>query len=226
MMKERLSREAMAMRIAKELFDGAVVNLGIGIPTLVSSFVPEGMTIIYHTENGALGFGPVVTAEEMAEKADIDLVNASGQYVTPLPGMCFFHHADSFAIIRGGHVDITVLGVLEVSEKGDLANWMFPGRGVGNIGGGMDLAFNAKKVIAATEHATKDGKPKIVKKCSVPLTAPECVDLIVTDIAVIEVKNKSLWLREIAPGWTVDEVQSLTEPTLKVAPDLKEIELL
>jgi 3-oxoacid CoA-transferase subunit B len=214
------------MRIAKELFDGAVVNLGIGIPTLVSSFVPEGMTVIYHTENGALGFGPVVTAEEMRERADIDLVNASGQYVTPLPGMCFFHHADSFAMIRGGHIDITVLGVLEVSEKGDLANWMFPGRGVGNIGGGMDLAFNAKKVIVATEHTTKDGKPKIVKTCSVPLTAPECVDLIVTDVAVIEVKDNGLLLKELAPGWSVDEVQALTEPALTVPPDLKEIELL
>jgi 3-oxoacid CoA-transferase subunit B len=129
-------------------------------------------------------------------------------------------------MIRGGHIDMTVLGVLQVSEKGDLANWMFPGRGVGNIGGGMDLAFNAKRVIAATEHTTKDGKPKIVKKCSVALTAPECVDLIVTDIAVIEVKDKSLWLKEVAPGWTVDEVQSLTEPKLRVAPDLREIELL
>ncbi len=225
-MRERLSREAIAMRIAKELFDGAVVNLGIGIPTLVSSFVPEGMTVIYHTENGALGFGPVVTAEEMNKKADIDLVNASGQYVSPLPGMCFFHHADSFAMIRGGHVDITVLGVLEVSEKGDLANWMFPGRGVGNIGGGMDLAFNAKKVIVATEHTTKDGKPKIVKMCSVPLTAPECVDLIVTDVAVIEVKDRRLLLKELAPGWSVDEVQALTEPVLTVSPDLREIELL
>ncbi len=225
-MRERLSREAIAMRIAKELFDGAVVNLGIGIPTLVSSFVPEGMTVIYHTENGALGFGPVVTAEEMKEKADIDLVNASGQYITPLPGMCFFHHADSFAMIRGGHIDITVLGVLQVSEKGDLANWMFPGRGVGNIGGGMDLAFNARRVIVATEHTTKDGKPKIVRECSVPLTAPECVDLIVTDIAVIEVRDQHLFLRELAPDWTVDEVQALTEPRLTVAPDLREIELL
>jgi 3-oxoacid CoA-transferase subunit B len=224
-MKERLSREVIAMRIARELFDGAVVNLGIGIPTLVSSFVPEGITAIYHTENGALGFGSVVTAEEMEDKADIDLVNASGQYVTPLPGMCFFHHADSFAMIRGGHIDITVLGVLEVSEKGDLANWMFPGRGVGNIGGGMDLAFNARRVIVATEHTTKDGKPKIVKECSVPMTAPECVDLIVTDVAVIEVTSKGLLLKELAPGWTVEEAQALTEPRLGISPDLKEIEL-
>ena len=213
------------MRIARELFDGAVVNLGIGIPTLVSSFVPEDMIVIYHTENGALGFGPVITAEEMEDKADIDLVNASGQYVTPLPGMCFFHHADSFAMIRGGHIDITVLGVLEVSEKGDLANWMFPGRGVGNIGGGMDLAFNARRVIAATEHTTKDGKPKIVKECSVPMTAPGCVDLIVTDVAVIEVTSQGLLLKELAPGWTVEEAQALTEPKLEIAPDLKEIEL-
>ena len=224
-MKERLSREAIAMRIAKEFFDGAVVNLGIGIPTLVSSFVPEGMQVIYHTQNGALGVGPVVTSDEVEEKADIDLINAGGQYVSPLPGMCFFHHADSFAIIRGGHIDFTVLGILEVSEKGDLANWMFPGRGVGNIGGGMDLAFNSKRVIGATEHTTKSGKPKIVKQCSIPLTAPRCMGLIVTDIAVIEVSEQGLVLKEIAPGWTVDEVQELTEPKLIVAEDLKEIEL-
>lgn len=224
-MKERLSREAIAMRVARELFNGAVVNLGIGIPTLVSSFVPEGMTVIYHTENGMLGFGPVVMADDFGEKADIDLVNAGGQYVTPLPGMCFFHHADSFTMIRGGHVDITVLGILEVSEKGDLANWMFPGRGVGNIGGGMDLAFNAKKVIGATEHTTKDGKLKIVRQCSVPLTAPECMDLIVTDVAVIEVTPKGLLLKEVAPEWTAEEVQAITEPKLIVSPDLKEIEL-
>lgn len=225
-MKERLSREAMAMRIARELFDGAVVNLGIGIPSLVSSFVPEGMSVIYHSENGMLGFGSVVPAEDMKEMADVDLVNASGQYVRPRPGMCFFHHADSFAMIRGGHIDISVLGVIEVNEHGDLANWMFPGRGVGNIGGGMDLAFNAKKVIAATEHNTKDGKPKIVKQCCVPLTSPGCVDLIVTDIAVIEVTGDGLLLREHAPGWTAEEIQALTGPRLTVAPDFKEIELL
>ncbi|MBM3153822.1 MAG: 3-oxoacid CoA-transferase subunit B [Chloroflexi bacterium] len=224
-MKERLTREVIAMRAARELFDGAVVNLGIGIPTLVSSFVPEGIEVTYHTENGALGFGPVVTAEEFAEKADVDLVNAGGQYITPLPGMCFFHHADSFLMVRGGHIDITMLGVIEVSEKGDLANWMFPGRGVGNIGGGMDLAFNAKRVICLTEHTTKDGKPKVVKQCSIPLTAPECVDLIITDVAVLEVTREGLVLREIAPGWTLGDVQAITEPQLKVAPDLKEIEL-
>jgi 3-oxoacid CoA-transferase subunit B len=224
-MKERLSREVIAMRAARELFDGAVVNLGIGIPTLVSSFVPEGIEVTYHSENGTLGFGPVVTAEEFAEKADVDLVNAGGQYISPLPGMCFFHHADSFLMVRGGHIDITMLGVIEVSEKGDLANWMFPGRGVGNIGGGMDLAFNAKKVICLTEHTNKGGKPKIVRQCSIPLTAPECVNLLITDVAVIEVTKSGLVLREIAPGWTPEDVQAITEPPLKVAPDLKEFEL-
>lgn len=223
-METRLTRELMALRIAQELFDGAVVNLGIGIPTLVSSYIPEGMTIIFHTQNGALGFGPVVTADELEEKADIDLINAGGQYVAPLAGMCFFHHADSFGMIRGGHVDITVLGALQVSEKGDLANWMFPERGVGNIGGGMDLAVGAKKVIAATEHVTKKGEFKIVKECNFPLTGKECVDLVVTDIAVIEITAKGLLLREVAPGWTPEDVQKLTEPRLSIAPDIKEIQ--
>ena len=220
-----MSRETIAMRAAKELFDGAVVNLGIGIPTLVSSFIPEGMEVTFHSENGMLAFGPVVTADEASEMADIDLVNAGGQYVKPLPGMSFFHHADSFLMIRGGHIDIAMLGVIEVTEKGDLANWMFPARGVGNIGGGMDLAFNAKKVICLTEHTTKDGKTKIVKQTSVPLTAPECVDLIITDLAVIEVSKTGLILKEVAPGWTAEEIQKLTEPKLIISPTLKEIEL-
>jgi len=224
-MKERLSREAIAMRIAKEFFDGAIVNLGIGIPTLVSSFVPEGLQVIYHSENGVLGFGPVVGPEEMAEKADIDFTNAGGQYISPLPGMSFFHHADSFAMIRGGRIDITVLGVIEVSEKGDLANWMLPGRAGGNIGGGMDLAFCAKKVIGATEHVTKAGKPKLVNNCSLPLTAPRCMHMVVTDLAVIEITDKGMVLKEVAPGWTAEEVQELTEPKLIVPPDLKELEL-
>ncbi|MDD5702393.1 MAG: 3-oxoacid CoA-transferase subunit B [Dehalococcoidales bacterium] len=226
MTKERLSREAIAMRIAREFFDGAVVNLGIGIPTLCSSFVPEGMQVAYHTENGALGFGKVVTQDDMAAYADIDLTNAGGQYVYPKPGMCFFSHADSFMMIRGGRIDISVLGVLEVSEKGDLANWMFPGRGVGNIGGGMDLAFCSKRIIGATEHTTKDNKPKIVKQCSIPLTAPHCMDMIVTDIAVIKFTPGGLLLKEVAPGWTPDDVQELTEPRLIISEELKEMELL
>jgi acetate CoA/acetoacetate CoA-transferase beta subunit len=224
-MKERLSREVIAMRAAKELFDGAVVNLGIGIPTMVSSYIPDGIEVTYHSENGMLGFGPVLTADETNEKADIDLVNASGQYVTPLPGMSFLHHADSFLIIRGGYIDISMLGVIEVSEKGDLANWIQPGRAVGNIGGGMDLAFNAKKVIALTEHTSKNGKPKIVKKCSIPLTAPACVNLIITDVAVIEVTRNGLQLKELAPDWTPEEVQAITEAKLSFDSTVKAIEL-
>jgi 3-oxoacid CoA-transferase subunit B len=226
MQKETLSREAIAMRIAKEFFNGAIVNLGIGIPTLCSSFVPEGVEVTYHTENGALGFGKVVTDEDKEKFADIDLINAGGQYVYPKPGLCFFNHAESFAMIRGGRIDISVLGVLEVNDKGDLANWMFPGRGVGNIGGGMDLAFCAKRIIGATEHTTKDNKAKIVKQCSIPLTAPHCMDMLVTDIAVIKFTPKGLVLKEIAPGWTPAEVQELTEPRLIVAEDLKDMELL
>ena len=226
MAKERLSREAIAMRIAKEFFNGAIVNLGIGIPTLCSSFVPEGVEVTYHTENGALGFGKVVTEENKDKYADIDLINAGGQYVYPKPGMCFFNHAESFAMIRGGKIDISVLGVLEVNDKGDLANWMFPGRGVGNIGGGMDLAFCARRIIGATEHTTRDNKPKIVKQCSIPLTAPHCMDMLVTDIAVIKFTPKGLLLKEVAPGWTPTEVQALTEPNLMIAEDLKEMELL
>lgn len=224
-MKARLSRELIAMRVAQELFDGAVVNLGIGIPTLVSNFIPEDITVIFQTENGALGFGPIVSPDEFSEKADVDLINAGGQYLIPVPGMCFFDSVMSFEIIRGGHIDITVLGAIEVSEKGDLANWMIPKRGVGNIGGAMDLAFNAKKVVVAMEHTTKDGKPKIVKECRAPLTAPQCVSLIVTDIAVIEVTAEGLLLKEIVAGWTAEEVQALTEPKLIISPSLKEMEL-
>lgn len=220
-MKQRLDRETMAMRVAREFQDGDVVNLGIGIPTLASNFIPEGRQVIFHTENGALGFGPIAAEGE----EDIDLINAGGQFVTRLPGMSLFHHADSFAMIRGGYIDITVLGGLQVSEKGDLANWMSPERGVGNIGGSMDLAVGSKRVIVAMEHTTREGRPKIVSECTYPLTAKECVDLIVTDLAVIEVTPKGLVLKEVAPGWTVDEIQALTEPKLTVAQDLKETEL-
>jgi len=220
-MKRRLDRQTVAMRVAKEFQDGDVVNLGIGIPTLASNFIPEGRQVIFHTENGALGFGSIAPEGE----EDIDLINAGGQFVTRLPGICFFHHADSFAMIRGGHIDITVLGGLQVSEKGDLANWMSPERGVGNIGGAMDLAVGAKKVIVAMDHTARDSQPKIVRECSYPLTAKCCVDLIVSDLAVIEVIPRGLVLKEIAPGWTVDEVQALTEPQLLLAEDLKEMDL-
>jgi 3-oxoacid CoA-transferase B subunit len=220
--KRRLDEQTMALRAAKEFEDGMVINLGIGIPTLAVNFIPSGREVLFQTENGALGFGPVAQLEE----ADIDLVNAGGQPVTRKPGMSFFDHAESFVMIRGGHIDLCILGGLQVSEKGDLANWLLPQRGVGSIGGGMDLAFGAKKIIVVMTHDTKEGKPKVVKRCSYALTAPECVDLIVTDIAVIEVVEQGLVLREMAPGWTAEEVQALTEAELIVAPELKEIELM
>ena len=219
--KERLDREVIAMRVAKELPDGACVNLGIGIPTLVSGYVPEGMTVLYHSESGVLNCGPL--ADEGEE--DIDLINAGGQFLKMVPGMSFFSSADAFAMIRGGHIDVTVLGALQVSEVGDLANWMLPERGVGNIGGAMDLAMGAGRVIVAMEHTDRNDRPKIVKECSYPTTARGCVSLIVTDIAVIEVTGEGLVLKEVAPGWTVEDVQELTEARLMLSPDLKEIEL-
>ncbi len=221
-MKQGLSREAIAMRAARELPDGAVVNLGGGIPTLVANFLPKGRTVIFHTENGALGFGPAPGREPDAQA---HLMGASGSPFMPLPGMCLFDHATSFAMIRGGHIDVTVLGALQVSEKGDLANWTFPERGLGNIGGGMDLAFGCGQVIVTMQHVTPRGEIKILTECTYPLTAPRCVSLMVTDIAVIEVLDTGLVLREVAPGWTVDEVQTLTGPKLTVAEDLKEIQL-
>jgi 3-oxoacid CoA-transferase subunit B len=221
--KERLDEQTMALRAVKEFHDGMVVNLGVGMPTLCSMYVPPEKEILFHSENGVLGFGPIVTNPD---DADLNLINAGVQPVTRKPGMSFFEHAESFAMIRGGHVDVAVLGAIQVSEKGDLANWLLPGKKVGSLGGGMDLAFCARRVIALTTHTTKDGKPKIVRQCSEPLTAPACVDLIVTDVAVIEVTPDGLLLREVAPGWTADEVQALTEPKLKPAADLKEMELM
>ena len=219
--KQRLDREVIAMRVALELQDGDVVNLGLGIPTLCSQFVPEGRTVSYHSESGVLNYGPM--AEEGEE--DIDLINAGGQFLAPVPGMSFFNTAEAFAMIRGGHVDVTVLGALQVSEKGDLANWMLPERGVGNVGGAMDLAAGARRVIVAMEHSDKKGNPKVVRECTYPLTGTECVSLIVTDIAVMEVTARGLVLREVVPGWTGEEVQAETEARLVVPPDLKDIEL-
>jgi len=219
--KEKLSREIIAMRAAKEFQDGDIVNLGIGIPTMAANFIPEDKEVLFHTENGCLGFGGVVGPEN----SDLDLTNAGGQPVTYQPGITFFDHADSFGIVRSGRIDICVLGGMQVSEKGDLANWITPGRKVGNIGGGMDLAFCAKKIIVTMAHVTKDGAFKIVNACDYKLTAPGCVKLIVTDIAVIEVTEGGLVLKETAADWTADDVQSLTEPQLIISPDLKEIEL-
>jgi len=216
-----LTRELIALRVARELRDGMVVNLGIGLPTQVANFIPEGITVIFQAENGILGYGGI--AEE--EQIDADLINAGGQPVTLLPGACFFHSADSFAMIRGGHVDMTVLGGLQVSEKGDLANWMVPEKAVGSIGGAMDLAVGAARVVVAMEHTTRGGQPRIVRECSYPVTAIRAVDLIVTNLAAIEVTPEGLVVREVAPGVTFEEVQEASEPRLIRPPDLWDMEL-
>ncbi len=219
--KQRLEREVVAMRVAKELPDGSSVNLGIGIPTLVSSFVAEDSVVFYHSESGVLNCGPL--ADEGEE--DIDLINAGGQFLQPVPGMVFFSTVDGFAMIRGGHVDVTVLGAHQVSARGDLANWMLPERGVGNIGGAMDLAAGAKQVIVAMEHTDRHNNIKIVEECDYPITGKACVSLIVTDLAVMQPTEEGLVLKEVAPGWTPEEVQELTGARLILAPDLKEYEL-
>ncbi len=219
-----LSRELMALRVANELEDGTCVNLGIGIPTLVSDWI-EGRGIILQAELGMLNTGPLATEEDL----DQDLINASCQPVTELPGTCYFSDCESFAMIRGGYMDVAVLGALQVSEKGDLAGWNNPARGlpagVGNIGGSMDLAVGAKKVIVAMTHVTNTGEPKIVKECTYPLTAKAVVKLIVTDLAVIKVTLEGLLLTEVAPGITAKDVQSVTESKLIISPDLAEIQL-
>jgi 3-oxoacid CoA-transferase B subunit len=218
-----LSRELMALRVANELEDGTYVNLGIGIPTLVSDWI-EGRDITLQAELGMLNTGPLASQD----KVEQDLINASCQPVTELPGSCYFSENESFAMIRGGYMDVAVLGALQVSEKGDLAGWQNPGRGlpenIGNIGGSMDLAVGAKKVIIAMMHVTNDGQYKIVKECSYPLTAKGVVKLIVTDLAVIEVNPKGLVLQEVAAGLTAEDIQSVTEPKLIISPDLMEMQ--
>lgn len=219
--KFRLDRQTMALRVAREFQDGDYVNLGIGIPVLASNYVPAGREVVFHSENGVLGFGEVHTAGE----GDPDFVNAGGQPVTIIPGTSFFAHDESFSVVRGGHLDLCVLGGLQVSEKGDLANWLVPERKIGTIGGAMDLALGARRLIVAMNHVTREGEPRIVKKCTYELTALECVDLLVTDIAVIEVTRGGMVLKEVAPTWTPAEVQELTEPRLILAADCHEIEL-
>ena len=219
-MVQGLSRELIALRVARELREGMVVNLGIGLPTLVSNFLPESEQIFLQAENGVLGYGRISDAD-----FDSDLINAGGQPITLLPGASFFDSAASFAMIRGGHVDVAVLGGLEVSERGDLANWYLPDRGGGSIGGAMDLACGARRLIIAMTHTARGGRPRIRTRCDYPLTAVGVVDLIVTDLAVIEVHPDGLLLTETAPGVDAAYVQSQTEPHLRIAPDLREMEL-
>ena len=220
--KLRLTREQIAQRAAQELTDGAYVNLGWGIPNLISDYLPKGITVYFHSENGILGMGPRAKPGE----EDLDQVDAMKVPVTLIPGASFFHQADAHLMTRGGHLDVAVLGGFQVSEKGDLANWRIPGsKGSGGIGGAMDIAAGAKNLIVCMEHTTKDGAAKIVKECTYPLTGIECTNTIVTDLAVIDVKPNGLVLREVAPGWTAEEVQALTEAKLQVPAHVPEMKL-
>jgi 3-oxoadipate CoA-transferase beta subunit len=205
--KLRLTREQIAQRAAMELPNGAYVNLGWGIPNLIADYLPKNVEVYFHSENGILGMGRRARPGE----EDYDLVDAMKVPVTLIPGASFFHQADAHLMTRGGHLDVAVLGGFQVSERGDLANWKIPGaRGSGGIGGAMDIAAGAKKLIVCMEHTTKEGAPKIVRECTYPLTGLACVDTIVTDLAVIDVKPEGLQLREIAPGWSIEELQKLT----------------
>ena len=216
--KTPLSRQTMCNRLAMEFEDGWVVNLGVGMPTLCSNYDFRDVDIVFHAENGVIGYGPM--ADEGHE--DLHLVNAGGQYVTLKDGAAIVHHADSFSIIRGGYVDVTVMGAYEVAENGDFANWKTPGRNGGGIGGAMDLAVGAKRVFIAMEHTTRDGGPRLRKRCELPVTAVGVVKVVVTNLGLFQVTPQGFLMREIAPGYTPEEVQEVTEAKLIIPQDLKE----